>query len=134
MFEFRHRYIDDWTIFGKYILQHFQSVSCGALSHFAHVLTHSHECVRKSVWGTFSGVRCAIFVGLYRTLRPLRKSGAFSKSGLSRNRTFSFPDAGLLKLLKIKKNKNFKKFFQIFFVCFLFLKEKKFIEILLFGM
>jgi hypothetical protein len=51
-------------------------------------------------WGTFSGVRCAIFVGLYRTLRPLQKSRAFSKSGLSRNRTFSFPDIGLLKIEK----------------------------------
>ena len=34
-------------------------------------------------------------VGLYRTSRPVRKSGKFSKSGLSGHRTFSFPDAGL---------------------------------------
>ena len=42
-------------------------------------------------------------LGLYRTSRPVRKSGKFSKSGLSKNRrTFSFPDAGLLTLLKIQ--------------------------------
>jgi hypothetical protein len=35
------------------------------------------------------------YIGLYRTSGPVRKSGEFSKSGLSRNRTFSFPDAGL---------------------------------------
>ena len=37
-------------------------------------------------------------VGLYRTSRPVQKSGKVSKSGLSGNRTFSFPDAGLLTL------------------------------------
>ena len=53
---------------------------------------------------------------------PVRKSGKFSKSGLTKNRTFSFPDAGLLSLEKMgkksKKNpkkKNFKNFFQNFF-------------------
>ena len=50
-------------------------------------------------------------VGLNRTSRPVRKSDKFSKSGLSGNQTFSFPDAGLLKIEK----KNFKKNFQFFF-------------------
>ena len=66
----------------------------------------------------------AIDVGLYRTSRPVRKSGKFSKSRLSGNRTFSFPDAGLLTLLKIEEKiqktnffqkKNFKFFFKIFY-------------------
>ena len=39
-----------------------------------------------------------IAVGLYRTSDLVRKSGKFSKSGLLGNRTFSFPDAGLLTL------------------------------------
>ena len=54
---------------------------------------------------------------LYRTSRPVWKSGKFSKSGLSGNRTFSFPHARLLTLLKIgKKNpKMFWIFFQNFF-------------------
>jgi hypothetical protein len=34
-------------------------------------------------------------IGLYRTSRQVWKSGEFSKSGLSGNRTFSFPDTGL---------------------------------------
>ena len=38
-----------------------------------------------------------------RTSRPVRKSSKFSKSGLSGNRKFSFPDA---KLLKIEKRKS----------------------------
>ena len=47
-------------------------------------------------------------------------SGKFSKSGLSRNRTFSIPDAGLLTLLKIEKNPIFFSnfFFKIFFCLF----------------
>ena len=44
------------------------------------------------------------YVGLYWTSCPVQKSGEFSKFGLSGNRTFSFPDAGLLTLLKIRKN------------------------------
>ena len=44
-------------------------------------------------------------LGLNRTSRPVRKSGKLSKSGLSGNRTFSFPDAGLLKIGKKKKKK-----------------------------
>ena len=44
-----------------------------------------------------------------------RKSGKFTKFGLSGNRSFSFPDAGLLTLLKVeKKSKNFI-FFSKFF-------------------
>ena len=39
------------------------------------------------------------YFGLYQ------KSGEFSKSGLSGNRTFSFKDAGLLSLFKIDKLK-----------------------------
>jgi hypothetical protein len=35
-------------------------------------------------------------LGLYRTSRPVRKSGKFSKYGLSGNRTFSFPEEGLI--------------------------------------
>ena len=58
-------------------------------------------------------------IGLYWKSRPVRKSGKFSKSGLSGNRTFSFPDAGLLKLLKIEE-KIQKKKFQIFFFKFFF--------------
>jgi hypothetical protein len=38
-------------------------------------------------------------VGLYRTSRPVRKSGKFSKSGLSGNWTFSLPDARPLRPL-----------------------------------
>ena len=63
----------------------------------------------------FSIIFCSIkfvhsaVVGLYRISHPVRKSGKFSKSGLSGNWTFSFPDAGLLTLLKIEKKlkKNF---------------------------
>ena len=52
-------------------------------------------------------------LGLYRTSRPVRKSGKFSKSGLSRNRTFSFPDARLLTLSKTeKKNLDFLSIFK----------------------
>ena len=36
--------------------------------------------------------------GHYRTSRPYRKSGKFSKSGLSGNRELSLPDTGLLTL------------------------------------
>ena len=43
-------------------------------------------------------------LGLYQTSCPVRKSREFSKSGLSGNRTFFVPDAGLLTLLKIEKN------------------------------
>ena len=46
----------------------------------------------KNVMTTFH------YLGLYRTFRPVRKSGEFWKSGLLRNRTFSFKDARLLKL------------------------------------
>ena len=49
----------------------------------------------------YSGVSQSV-VGLYRKSRLVAKSRELSKSGLSRNRTFSFPDAGLLKLLTIK--------------------------------
>ena len=52
-------------------------------------------------------------VGLYRTSRPVRKSGKISNSGLSRNRTFSFPDAGLLTLLKIEKKSKFSKWEEV---------------------
>jgi hypothetical protein len=53
-------------------------------------------------------------VGLYRTSCPVRKSGEFSKSGLSGNWTFSFPDAGLLTLKNRKKN----MYFLTFTACF----------------
>ena len=49
-------------------------------------------------------------IGLYRISRPVRKSGKFSKSGLSENRTFSFPDAGLSKIEKKIQ------FFSLFFL------------------
>ena len=42
-------------------------------------------------------------VGLYRTSHPVRKYGNLSKSGLSGNRTYSYLDTRLLKLLEIKK-------------------------------
>ena len=48
----------------------------------------------KGQWG-----KCPL--GLYRTSRLVQKSDKFSKSGLSGNQTFSFPDA---RLLKIEKN------------------------------
>ena len=62
-------------------------------------------------------------VGLYQTSRPVRKSVKFSKSRLSRNRTFYFPDAGLLTLFKVEEKENQKKkihnfFFKIFFCLF----------------
>jgi hypothetical protein len=49
-------------------------------------------------------------VGLYRTSRPVRNSGKFSKSEWSGNWMFSFPDASLLTVKKYlwffqKKNK-----------------------------
>ena len=52
-----------------------------------------------------------LHLGLYRTSRPVRKSGKFSKSGLSGNWTFSLPDARLLTLLKIEKKKSKFYFF-----------------------
>ena len=55
-------------------------------------------------------------VGLYRTSRPVRKSGKFSRSGLSGNRTSSFPDAGVFTLLNFFFSKNF--FSRFFFVLF----------------
>ena len=39
-------------------------------------------------------------VGLYQTSHSVQKSDKFPKSGLSGNLTFSFPDAGLLKIEK----------------------------------
>ena len=53
----------------------------------------------------------AFLIGLNRTSRPVRKSGKFSKSGMSGNRTFSCSDAGLLTLLKIDFFFNFLDFF-----------------------
>ena len=48
-------------------------------------------------------------VGLYRTSRPVRKSGEFLKSGLSGNRNFSLQDRTFNSLLKIeKKSKKIK--------------------------
>ena len=44
-------------------------------------------------------------IGLYRTSRTVRKSGKFLKSVLSKNRTFSLPDAGIF----FKKRKNRKE-------------------------
>ena len=48
-----------------------------------------------------SNLHCSIqlppatqLIGLYLTSRRVRKSGKLSKSGLSGNRTFSFPEAG----------------------------------------
>ena len=70
---------------------------------------------------------CAITQGSTGHHCPVRKSGKFSKSGLTKNRTFSFPDAGLLSLEKMEKKnpkkiqkKNFKIFFQNFFQDFFF--------------
>ena len=54
-------------------------------------------------------------LGLYQTSRPVRKSGKFSKSGLSGNQMVSIQDAGLLTLLKI--------FFQFFFSLKIFLSN-----------
>ena len=52
---------------------------------------------------------------LYRTSCPVQKSGEISKSRLSRNRTFSSSDAGLLKIEEKSKHlkQNWKKI-QIF--------------------
>ena len=59
-------------------------------------------------------------IGLNRTSRPVRKSRKFSKSGLSGNRTFSFLDAGLLKIeKKIKIQKKNANFFSYFFCLFI---------------
>ena len=59
---------------------------------------------------------------------PVWKSGNFSKSGLSRNWTFSFPEDGFLKLFnnneKVTIN-NPKKFIH-FFLLFTFLKRRRF--------
>ena len=70
-------------------------------------------------------------IGLYRTSRPIKKSGKLSKSGLFGNRTFCSLNAGLFKLLKTKiKNK--------FFCLLTYLKRSfnlmNFNEILLSGM
>ena len=62
--------------------------------------------ISKTPWIT-------VMLGLYRTSRPVRKSGKFTKSGLSENRTFSFLDTRLLTLLKIERKKIY--FFQMFF-------------------
>ena len=59
-------------------------------------------------------------LGLYRTSRPVRKYGTFSKSRLSGSRTFSFPDARLLTLLKIEEKNEKNKFFKINFSNFFF--------------
>ena len=56
-------------------------------------------------------------IRLYPTSGPIQKSGKFSKSKKSRNRTFSFLDAGLLKLIEIEKNT--KLFFRYFFCLFI---------------
>ena len=59
-----------------------------------------------------------VFCGGITMFSPLFENGAFkgkfSKSGLSGNRTFSFPDAGLLTLLKIEFSFQFS--FSIFFL------------------
>jgi hypothetical protein len=62
-----------------------------------------HAWVKKCHFGNFSDGMGWDGLGLYRTSGPVRKSGKLTKSGLSGNRTFSFPDAGLLTLLKIEK-------------------------------
>ena len=59
--------------------------------------------------------------GLYRTSCPVGKFGKFSKSGLSRNRTFSLPDTGLLTLLKIEKKIQEKKKIKIEFIFIFFI-------------
>ena len=59
-------------------------------------------------------------LGLYRTSRPVQKSGKLSKSGLSGNRTFFFlPGRRTFKnKIEIQKKKSkSKKFFQILFFC-----------------
>ena len=58
-------------------------------------------------------------IGLYRTSCLVRKSGKLSKSRLSRNRTFSFPDAGLLTIKKNPPN-FFFNFYNFFFSKFFF--------------
>ena len=65
-------------------------------------------------------------LGLYRTSLPVRKVQKLSKSGPSRNRTFSFLD---VRLLNFKKNQKFQKKikFQKKNILFVhFLKEKNF--------
>ena len=45
-------------------------------------------------------------IGFHQTTCPLQKSNKFSKSGLSQNWMFSFPDTGLWKIEKKKSKKN----------------------------
>ena len=80
-------------------------------------------------WGEGGGKGCR--VGLYRTSCPVGKFGKFSKSGLSRNRTFSLPDTGLLTLLKIEKKIQEKKIQNSklnLFLFFLFTFHTKFVS------
>ena len=81
----------------------------------------SLACVSVGAMGFKSGT-----LGLYQTSFLVRKSRKFSKSGLSRNETFSFQDAELLRIeKKFKFSLNFS--FQIFFFQFFF---KSFFKIL----
>ena len=59
---------------------------------------------------------CHHFLGLYWTSRLVWKSGKLSKSGLSKNRTFSFPNAKLQKTSKNRRKKKYiEKFSKVFF-------------------
>ena len=51
-------------------------------------------------------IDCFNILGLYRTSSLVGKSVKIIKSWLSRNQTFSFPDTGLLTLIKIKARLN----------------------------
>ena len=75
---------------------------------------------QKLITSYWNGMR---YIGLYRTSPPVQKSGKFPKSGLSGNRTFSFPDAGILKLLKIEEK--IQIFFFNFFLIFFFSNFEK---------
>ena len=70
--------------------------------------------------GPFGTIWDHLGLGLYRTSRPVQKSGKFSKSRLLGNWMFSFPDTGLLTFILIEKK--LKIFFEkkklIFFVRF----------------
>ena len=62
---------------------------------FFHSRPLVRDFVRPSPWVDFTKIiqKISVELGLYGTSRPVSKSGKFSKSELSGNGMFSFPDA-----------------------------------------